>query len=45
MLAKFARTARERMRIDGGGYRRDHHGRWHSASKSLTPRFGSWIEE
>jgi site-specific DNA recombinase len=24
MLAKFARTARERMRIDGGGYRRDH---------------------
>ncbi len=24
MLARFARTARERMRIDGGGYRRDH---------------------
>jgi site-specific DNA recombinase len=24
MLGKFARTARERMRIDGGGYRRDH---------------------
>ncbi len=24
MLRKFARTARERMRIDGGGYRRDH---------------------
>jgi site-specific DNA recombinase len=26
MLATFARTARERMRIDGGGYRRDHLG-------------------
>ena len=24
MLSKFARIARERMRIDGGGYRRDH---------------------
>ena len=24
MVRKFARTARERMRIDGGGYRRDH---------------------
>jgi site-specific DNA recombinase len=24
MVHKFARTARERMRIDGGGYRRDH---------------------
>jgi len=24
MLARFAKTARERMRIDGGGYRRDH---------------------
>ena len=24
LLTKFARTARERMRIDGGGYRRDH---------------------
>ena len=24
MLAKFARTARERMLVDGGGYRRDH---------------------
>ena len=24
MVNKFARTARERMRIDGGGYRRDH---------------------
>ncbi len=24
ILARFARTARERMRIDGGGYRRDH---------------------
>ncbi|MEQ1865629.1 MAG: recombinase family protein, partial [Micropepsaceae bacterium] len=24
MLGKFARTASERMRIDGGGYRRDH---------------------
>ncbi len=24
MLAKFGRTARERMRVDGGGYRRDH---------------------
>jgi hypothetical protein len=24
MLARFARTARERMRIEGGGYRRDH---------------------
>ena len=23
-VRKFARTARERMRIDGGGYRRDH---------------------
>jgi site-specific DNA recombinase len=24
MLGKFARTARARMRLDGGGYRRDH---------------------
>jgi site-specific DNA recombinase len=24
MVGKFARTARERIRIDGGGYRRDH---------------------
>ncbi len=24
MLARFAKTARERMRIEGGGYRRDH---------------------
>ena len=24
MLSKFARTARERMRMEGGGYRRDH---------------------
>ena len=24
MVSKFARTARERIRIDGGGYRRDH---------------------
>jgi site-specific DNA recombinase len=24
MLRKFARTARERMRMEGGGYRRDH---------------------
>jgi site-specific DNA recombinase len=24
MVRKFARTARSRMRIDGGGYRRDH---------------------
>jgi hypothetical protein len=24
MVRKFARTARERMQIDGGGYRRDH---------------------
>ena len=24
MLPRFAKTARERMRIDGGGYRRDH---------------------
>jgi len=24
MLAKFAQTARQRMRLDGGGYRRDH---------------------
>ena len=24
MVQKFARTARERIRIDGGGYRRDH---------------------
>ena len=24
MLAKFGRMARERMRVDGGGYRRDH---------------------
>lgn len=24
MVRKFARTARERMRIEGGGYRRDH---------------------
>ena len=24
MIQRFARTARERMRIDGGGYRRDH---------------------
>ena len=24
MVQKFARTARERMRIEGGGYRREH---------------------
>jgi site-specific DNA recombinase len=24
MVHRFARTARERIRIDGGGYRRDH---------------------
>ncbi len=24
MLAKFAQTARQRMRLPGGGYRRDH---------------------
>jgi hypothetical protein len=24
MVKTFARTARERIRIDGGGYRRDH---------------------
>jgi len=24
MVGKFARTARERITIDGGGYRRDH---------------------
>jgi hypothetical protein len=24
MVQKFARTARERVRIDGGGYRREH---------------------
>ena len=24
MVQRFARTARERIRIDGGGYRRDH---------------------
>jgi hypothetical protein len=24
MIQKFAKTARERIRIDGGGYRRDH---------------------
>ena len=24
MVRRFARTARERIRIDGGGYRRDH---------------------
>ena len=24
MLRKFAATARERIRLDGGGYRRDH---------------------
>jgi hypothetical protein len=24
MVQKFARTARERIRIDGGGYRREH---------------------
>jgi site-specific DNA recombinase len=24
MIRKFARTARSRIRIDGGGYRRDH---------------------
>jgi site-specific DNA recombinase len=24
MLGKFARTARQRIRLEGGGYRRDH---------------------
>jgi hypothetical protein len=24
MVQRFARTARERIKIDGGGYRRDH---------------------
>ncbi len=42
MLRKFARTARERVRIDGGGYRRNHYGRWPSASRSRMARSASW---
>ncbi len=42
MLAKFARTA-QRMRIDGGGYRRDRlPGPWRSALRLRIPKFGLW---
>ncbi len=42
MLSKFARTARQRIRLEGGGYRRDTCARWPSASKSPKARFASW---
>jgi hypothetical protein len=41
MLRKFATTARERIRLEGGGYRRDHL-RSRSASRSQTAKFASW---
>ena len=41
MVQKFARTARERIRIEGGSYRRDHL-RAPSASRSRTAKSASW---
>ena len=40
MVRRFARTARERIKIDGGGYRRDHL-RSRNTSRSLTARSAS----
>jgi site-specific DNA recombinase len=42
MVQKFAGTAWKRIRIEGGGYRRDFSGRWPSASRSRTKRSASW---
>jgi len=41
-LKTFASQARRRMRIEGGGYRRDHCARWLSASKWTQKKFASW---
>jgi hypothetical protein len=41
-IKAFARTARKRMRIEGGGYRRDYLTRSPSASKSTRKNFASW---
>ena len=41
MVQKFARTARERIRIESGSYRRDHL-RAPSASRSRTAKSASW---
>ena len=38
----FAATARERMRIEGGGYRRDHLRALAQRVEVAEARFGSW---
>jgi hypothetical protein len=42
MVRKFARTARERMRLQGGGYRRDHLRALAQRVESQTKRSASW---
>lgn len=42
MVGKFASTARARMRIDGGGYRRDHLRALAQRSRWRTRKFASW---
>jgi site-specific DNA recombinase len=42
MLTKFARAARQRIRLEGGGYRRDHLRALASVSRSPMARFASW---
>ncbi|MCV2449417.1 hypothetical protein [Paracoccus sp. DMF] len=42
MLRKFAATARKRIWLEGGGYRRDHLRALTSVSRSQTVRFASW---
>jgi hypothetical protein len=41
-IKTFAITARKRMRIEGGGYRRDYLARSPSASRSMRKNFASW---
>ena len=43
MVRTFAKTACQRIRLEGGGYRRDHL-RAPSVSKRRMARFGSWIK-
>ena len=42
MVSKFTRTARERMRIEGGGYRRDHLRALAQRVEVRTKRYASW---
>ena len=42
MLRKLAATARDRIRLESGGYRRDHLRRLPSVSRSPRARFALW---